>query len=122
MQARVRGSVRGLDLPGIQGNTAPARRNSAVYSAAKFAVRALAEGLRKEQQDIRVTLISSSFTESEPNTLGGDPDTMAWVRTLADKLNMPAATVAEAIAHAVEQPASIDVSEIVIRPVAEAAA
>ncbi|MFC7641931.1 SDR family oxidoreductase [Streptosporangium lutulentum] len=95
--------------------------NSAVYSATKFAVRALAEGLRKEQQDIRVTLISPSFTQSELNTLGGDPDTMAWVRTLADKLNMPATTVAEAIAYAIEQPASIDVSEIVIRPVAEAA-
>lgn len=96
--------------------------NSAVYSATKFAVRALAEGLRKEQQDIRVTLISPSFTESELNTLGGDPDTMAWVRTLEDKLNMPAVTVAEAIAYAIEQPASIDVSEIVIRPVAETAA
>ncbi|GAA4575833.1 SDR family oxidoreductase [Planotetraspora kaengkrachanensis] len=96
--------------------------NSAVYSATKFAVRALAEGLRKEQQDIRVTVISPSFTDSELNTLGGDPDTMAWVRTMADKLNMPADTVADAIAYAIEQPASIDVSEIVIRPIAEAAA
>jgi NADP-dependent 3-hydroxy acid dehydrogenase YdfG len=95
--------------------------NSAVYSATKFAVRALAEGLRKEQQDIRVTVISPSFTESELNTLGGDPDTMAWVRTMADKLNMPASTVADAIAYAIAQPASIDVSEIVIRPLAEAA-
>ncbi|SDI27724.1 SDR family oxidoreductase [Nonomuraea jiangxiensis] len=96
--------------------------NSAVYSATKFAVRALAEGLRKEQQDIRVTVVSPSFTESELNTLGGDPDTMAWVRTMADKLNMPAGTVADAIAYAIEQPASIDVSEIVVRPLAEAAA
>jgi NADP-dependent 3-hydroxy acid dehydrogenase YdfG len=96
--------------------------NSAVYSATKFAVRALAEGLRKEQQDIRVTVISPSFTESELNTLDGDPDTMAWVRTMADKLNMPAATVADAIAYAIEQPVSIDVSEIVVRPLAEAAA
>ncbi|WP_203947436.1 SDR family oxidoreductase, partial [Planotetraspora thailandica] len=95
--------------------------NSAVYSATKFAVRALADGLRKEQQDIRVTVISPSFTETELNTLGGDPDTMAWVRTLADKLNMPADAVADAIAYAIEQPASIDVNEIVIRPIVEAA-
>ncbi|AWS48636.1 SDR family oxidoreductase [Streptosporangium sp. 'caverna'] len=96
--------------------------SSAVYSATKFAVKALSEGLRKEQQDIRVTVVSPSFTESELNTLGGDPDTMAWVRTMADKLNMPTSSVADAVAYVIDQPVAIDVNEIIIRPLVEAAA
>ncbi|MFI9386478.1 SDR family oxidoreductase [Kutzneria sp. NPDC052558] len=93
---------------------------SAVYSATKAAVRALSEGLRKEHQNIRVSVISPSFTESELLGSGGDPATMAWVQDMAGKLNMPTEVVADAIAYAIDQPAAIDVSEIVVRPVAQA--
>ncbi|MFD4669943.1 SDR family oxidoreductase [Lentzea sp. NPDC058450] len=93
---------------------------SAVYSATKAAVRALSDGLRKEHQNIRVSVISPSFTESELLGSGGDPGTMAWVQDMASKLNMPTSVVADAIAYAVDQPATIDVSEIVVRPAAQA--
>jgi NADP-dependent 3-hydroxy acid dehydrogenase YdfG len=93
---------------------------SAVYSATKAAVRVLAEGLRREHQEIRVSVISPSFTESELVSKGGDPGTMAHVQNLAQDLNMPASIVADAIAYAIDQPGQIDVNEIVIRPLATA--
>ncbi|HEY4460208.1 MAG TPA: SDR family oxidoreductase, partial [Pseudonocardiaceae bacterium] len=83
---------------------------SAVYSATKAAVRVLSEGLRREHQEIRVSVISPSFTESELITNGGDPDTMAYVRKLAQDLNMPTSIVADAIAYAIDQPNQIDVN------------
>ncbi|MFF2523513.1 SDR family oxidoreductase [Streptomyces liangshanensis] len=91
---------------------------TAVYSASKYAVRAISDGLRKEHDNIRVTEISPSFTESEL-LQGGDPDTMAFVQTMADRFSIPASTVADAIAYAVDQPADIDVSEIALRSRAE---
>jgi NADP-dependent 3-hydroxy acid dehydrogenase YdfG len=47
---------------------------AAVYSATKFAVRALSEGLRQESRDIRVTVVSPGFTQSELTDHGGSPD------------------------------------------------
>jgi NADP-dependent 3-hydroxy acid dehydrogenase YdfG len=93
---------------------------TAVYSASKYAVRAISDGLRKENDDIRVTEISPSFTESEL-LQGGDPGTMAFVQSMADRFNIPASTVADAIAYAIDQPADVDVSEIVLRSRAEVA-
>jgi NADP-dependent 3-hydroxy acid dehydrogenase YdfG len=93
---------------------------TAVYSASKYAVRAISDGLRKENDDIRVTDISPSFIESEL-LQGGDPGTMAFVQSMADRLSLPATTVADAIAYAVDQPADVDVSEIVLRSRAEVA-
>lgn len=91
---------------------------SAVCSATKAAVRVLSEGLRREHQEIRVSVVSLSLTESELVTKGGDPDTMAYVQNLAQNLNMPTSIVADAIACAIDQPGQIDVNEIVIRPLA----
>jgi NADP-dependent 3-hydroxy acid dehydrogenase YdfG len=93
---------------------------TAVYSATKYAVRAISDGLRKENDDIRVTEISPSFVESEL-LQGGDPDTMAFASSMAERLSLPATTVAEAIAYAVNQPDEVDVSEIRFRSRAETA-
>ncbi|WP_237531365.1 SDR family oxidoreductase [Streptomyces sp. SID3212] len=87
---------------------------TAVYSATKYAMRAISDGLRKENDDIRVTEISPAFAETEL-LQGGDPGTMARVGSAADKFNLPPAVVADAIAYAIAQPAEVDVSEIVIR-------
>jgi NADP-dependent 3-hydroxy acid dehydrogenase YdfG len=94
--------------------------NTSVYSATKYAVRAISEGLRKENEDIRVTEISPSFTESEL-LQGGDPGVMGWVGSMAEKFNLPPSVVADAIAYAIDQPSDVDVSEIVIRHRAELA-
>ncbi|MHB0805740.1 SDR family oxidoreductase [Stutzerimonas nitrititolerans] len=91
---------------------------AAVYCATKYAVRAISEGLRQEVgSDIRVTLISPGVTESElaeSITEEGAKAAMTDFRRVA----IPAEAIARAIAYAVEQPADVDVSELVVRPTA----
>lgn len=94
--------------------------NQSVYSATKFAVRAISEGLRQEAGDkLRVTIISPGFV----NTNFAEGVTNSEMRTqlaaARDKFAMPPDAVARAIAFAIEQPANIDVGEIVIRPTAQ---
>jgi NADP-dependent 3-hydroxy acid dehydrogenase YdfG len=93
---------------------------SAVYSATKFAVRAITEGLRQESSgDLRVTLVSPGVTESELAETISDPgarEAMKAYRAAA----IPASAIAAAIAYAVTQPAEVDVNEIVVRPAASA--
>ena len=91
---------------------------SAVYSATKFAVRAITEGLRQESTgDIRATLISPGVTESELAESISDAtarEAMHAYRAVA----LPASAIANAIAYAVAQPADVDVNEIIVRPAA----
>jgi NADP-dependent 3-hydroxy acid dehydrogenase YdfG len=89
---------------------------AAVYSATKFAVRALSEGLRQESTVVRVTIISPGFTVSELTDRGGDTMSQAAARAATEQLGLPASAVAHAIAYAVTQPASVDVNEITVRP------
>jgi NADP-dependent 3-hydroxy acid dehydrogenase YdfG len=90
---------------------------SAVYSGTKFAVRAISEGLRLETKDVRVTIISPGVVESElADSITSRPtaEAIALFREVALK---PEA-IAQAIAYAISQPAGVDVSELVVRPVA----
>ncbi|MBK1881879.1 SDR family oxidoreductase [Luteolibacter pohnpeiensis] len=90
---------------------------AAVYCATKYAVVAISEGLRQENHDIRVTVISPGVTTSElagTITHEASADYMEEFRKIA----IPAAAVARAISHAIDQPADVDVSEIIVRPTA----
>jgi NADP-dependent 3-hydroxy acid dehydrogenase YdfG len=89
---------------------------SAVYSATKFAVRAVSEGLRQESTTVRVTMVSPGFTLSELAHQGGDAATLAAVRAATEQIGLPASAIADGIAYAISQPANVDVNEIVIRP------
>ncbi|WP_040796766.1 SDR family oxidoreductase [Nocardia higoensis] len=92
----------------------------AVYCATKFAVRAISEGLRQESGgDVRVTVVSPGVTESEL------ADSISDERARADMkiyraVALPAEAIANAIAFAIDQPAEVDVNEIVVRPAASA--
>ncbi|MBQ1010760.1 SDR family oxidoreductase [Micromonospora sp. M51] len=103
------------------GSTAAYRVDptAAVYCATKYAVRALTEGLRQESRDIRVTLVSPGYTHSELAERGGDPAVRAAVQVAAKELGMPASVVADAIAHAIAQPGSVDINEIIMRSTAQ---
>ena len=93
---------------------------STVYSATKFAVRALSDGLRQEvSRNIRVTLVAPGATESELAETISDPELkkLAIERFRIDLL--PAAAIARAVAFAVSQPSDVDVNEIVVRPTAQ---
>lgn len=91
---------------------------AAVYCATKYAVRAISEGLRQEVGgDIRVTVIAPGVTESELAESISDEGGRAEMREFR-KIAIPALAIARAIAYAVEQPADVDVSELIVRPTA----
>ncbi|PZP25815.1 SDR family oxidoreductase [Pseudomonas kuykendallii] len=91
---------------------------AAVYCATKYAVRALSEGLRQEVGgDVRVTVIAPGVTESELADSISDEGGRAEMREFR-KIAIPASAIARAIAYAVEQPADVDVSELIVRPTA----
>jgi len=91
---------------------------AAVYCATKFAVRAISEGLRQEVGgDIRVTVISPGVTESELAESISDEGGRQEMREFR-KVAIGADAIARAIAYAMEQPADVDVSEIIVRPTA----
>jgi NADP-dependent 3-hydroxy acid dehydrogenase YdfG len=83
-----------------------------VYAATKTAVRVLSEALRQEAgPDLRVTVISPGMTDTEGVRAGGNPTAAA--------IAQPPVAVARAVAFAIEQPAGVDVGEIIVRPTAQ---
>ncbi|AJK50290.1 SDR family oxidoreductase [Burkholderia plantarii] len=90
----------------------------AVHSGSKFAVRAISEGLRSEVGDaIRVTTISPGAVDSgmQNKTTGTDSRRILELYRKA----IPVSAVANAMAYVIEQPANVDVNEIVIRPTSQ---
>ena len=91
-----------------------------VYSGTKFAVRAISEGLRQEAGDkLRVTLITPGFVSTNLADSMTNPEVKAQIVDSMDKLAIPPDAIARAIAFAIEQPANVDVGEIVVRPTAQ---
>lgn len=88
-----------------------------VYSGTKFAVRAISEGLRHEVGGkIRTTCIEPGAIDSELKHGTSHGDSVAAVKNLYDNWAIPADSIARAIAYVIEQPADVDVNEIIIRP------
>lgn len=91
---------------------------AAVYCATKFAVWAISEGLRQESTEIRVTVISPGVTESELASTITDTEAAQWAKSYRETV-IPADAIARAIAFAIEQPADVDVNEIIVRPIGQ---
>ncbi len=91
----------------------------AVYCATKHAVRALSEGIRQETDGIRTTIISPGAVQSELPMGISDPETAAGIKEFYRLMAIPADAVARAIAFAIEQPADVDINEILLRPTAQ---
>jgi len=89
-----------------------------VYCATKAAVRSLTEGLRVElhSQNIRCTMISPGAIATELPESSSDEATRRSVREFVDKIAISPESVASAIAYAIEQPADVEIDEVVIRP------
>lgn len=89
---------------------------AAVYCATKHAAWAITEGLRQELDPaIRVTTVSPGVVESELAQSITDPTAAAAMQTYrADSI--PPDAIARAIAYAIDEPADVDVNELVIRP------
>ena len=92
----------------------------AVYAGTKNAVRTITETLRqKAGAKLRVTGISPGFVQTNLTTSMSDPEVKAQIGERMQKMAIPPAAIARAIAFAIEQPAEVDVNEIVIRPTAQ---
>lgn len=104
-----------INVSSIGGHTVSP--TAAVYCATKFAVRAISDGLRQENDKIRVTVISPGTTTSELADTISDPiarDAMKGFRAVT----ISPEAIANSILYAISQPAEVDVSEIIIRPTA----
>ena len=114
MQARRSGQI--INIASIGAYTVSP--TAAVYCATKFAVAAITEGLRQEVGgDIRVTLVSPGVVESELAESISDSNARAAMRDFRKVAIKPAA-IARAIGFAIDQPADVDVSELIVRPTA----
>lgn len=91
---------------------------SAVYGATKFAVHALAEGLRREvgPKGIRVSLVEPGIVISGFQDGAGYSDEM--VQTFENRFGplLHGADVANAIHYIVSQPPHVHISDIMVRP------
>ncbi|MDY0404302.1 SDR family oxidoreductase [Virgibacillus sp. 179-BFC.A HS] len=86
-------------------------KTSTVYSATKFAVRAISSGLEKElaRTGVRVTNISPGMVDT-PLSGGGS----TWSN---GRKKLEAADIANAVVYALTQPDYVNVNEITVRPV-----
>lgn len=115
MQARKSGhiinlsSVAGLKVSGGLGT---------VYSATKFAVKAISEGLRTEVagDNIRVTTLYPGAIDSELKHGSSDAASGSAMQAFYAANEIGADSIARAIAYAIEQPADVAINEITIRP------
>ncbi|XSG82425.1 MAG: SDR family oxidoreductase [Methyloligella sp. ZOD6] len=89
--------------------------SGSVYCGTKFAVRAISEGLRQENKDIRVTIISPGAVQSELIEHITDKETAKNLEDLA-QIAISAQAIADAVAFAIGQPEDVDVNEILVRP------
>lgn len=92
---------------------------AAVYCATKFAVRAISEGLRQENRQLRVTCVHPGVVESELADTITDPAAAEAMKSYRAIALTPDA-IGRAVRFALEQPDDVDVSEIVVRPTASA--
>ena len=87
-----------------------------VYSGTNFVARAITEGLRHEVGGkIRTTTISPGLVDSELKNGSSHQESAEFLNDFY-KIAIPADSVARAIAYAIEQPADVDINEIILRP------
>lgn len=87
-----------------------------VYSATKYAVRAISEGLRQESRGyLRTTIISPGAVTSElTQSISNEKIAQGVNKLYEDAIDADA--IARSVLYAIEQPSDVDVNEIVVRP------
>jgi NADP-dependent 3-hydroxy acid dehydrogenase YdfG len=91
-----------------------------VYCATKFAVRAFSEGLRNElspEYNIRITAIEPGAVATElTNTITDEDLLEKVVKPMLDIEPLQAEDIAESIVYALQQPAHVNVQELLVMP------
>ena len=107
-----------VHISSMSGHRTPA--GSGMYSATKFAVRALTEGLRKElraaDSDIRITAISPGFVETEFAKVYNHGDEDAVERTYGEFPVLQPDDIADAVLFAVGSPPHVQYHDLLVRP------
>ncbi|MDQ6880174.1 MAG: SDR family NAD(P)-dependent oxidoreductase [Candidatus Dormibacteraeota bacterium] len=98
-------------------------KGGAGYTASKHAVRAISRTMRLELngEPIRVTEIAPGMVETEFSTVRFHGDRKAAKAVYQGVKPLVAEDIADCILFAVTRPAHVDIDEIVIRPIAQAA-
>ncbi|MCP3030767.1 SDR family oxidoreductase [Halobacillus sp. A1] len=91
--------------------------SSTVYSATKYAVKALSMGMEKElsRSGVRVTNVSPGAVDTELTEHITDGDVIDMFKD-RDMTPLDSEDIASAVAYAVTQPASVNVNELIVRP------
>jgi len=94
---------------------------SAVYSATKFAVRALTEGLRMEVKpyNIRTTIICPGAVKTELLEHITDAEVRQANEDYVGAVGISPDSFARVVAFAISQPEDVDINEIIFRPTSQ---
>ena len=94
---------------------------SAVYSATKYAVRALTEGLRMELKpyNIRTTIVCPGAVKTELLEHISEADIQQDNKDYVGEVGISADSFARVVAFAISQPSDVDINEIIFRPTAQ---
>ena len=95
--------------------------DATVYCATKFGVRAISEGLRSEvtPYNIRTTVISPGAVATELLEHTSVKEIREQTEDFVSQIALPADSFARMVAFAVNEPADVDVNEILFRPTAQ---
>ncbi|CAH1851984.1 SDR family oxidoreductase [Convivina praedatoris] len=92
----------------------------AVYSATKWAVKAISESLREEEaqagKNVRVTTLYPGAVKSELVSHMTDPARREATDKFYDQFAIPAERIAKVVSDVLDMPADATLNEIVIRP------
>ncbi len=92
----------------------------AVYAGTKNAVRTISEALRQEAGDkLRVSTISPGFVSTDLASSMTNQEIRSQTLARMVQIAISPDAIARAIGFAIEQPADVDVGEIVVRPTAQ---
>jgi NADP-dependent 3-hydroxy acid dehydrogenase YdfG len=94
---------------------------SAVYSATKFAVRALSEGLRMEVKpyNIRTTIVCPGAVKTELLEHISETDIQKANQDYVGEVGISPDSFARVVAFAISQPEDVDINEVIFRPTAQ---
>lgn len=117
MKAQRAGHI--INVSSVAGHTV--RPGGVVYSATKYAVRVISEGLRQEvkRYNLRTTVISPGAVATELPDSITEPDVADNIREFYAKHAIPADSFARMVSFAISQPADVDVNEILYRPTSQ---
>ncbi len=94
---------------------------SAVYSATKYAVRALTEGLRMEMKpyNIRTTIVCPGAVKTELLEHITDAEIQKANQDYVGAVGISSDSFARVVAFAISQPEDVDINEIIFRPTSQ---